>query len=200
MKNLTMALLCCACASAFATEKTMEKSSATKMSDSKMAEAKPGEAKAAIWVPRKVTHEDKKGIDSLFASMESAMMKGDAEASAALVDYPVYMVTDNSKGDAMTATWDKKKYVDEMGASMQNMPKDMKVKHERKYDFLTDNMAVVTEKNTATMGKKTETWKAASLVVKKDGKWMVKSMMEGGWGDMPGMKSAEGTGGAAGPQ
>ena len=39
------------------------------------------------------------------------------------------------------------------------------------------------------MGKTTMTWKNAQTVVLKDGKWMVKSMVEGGWGDSQGMKA-----------
>jgi hypothetical protein len=197
MKKFVTLLACCAWATAFAAG---EKPTTPAKSTTSGTEAKPGgEPKSAMmWTPPKVTHEDKKGLDTLFAGMEAAMMKGDAEASAALVDFPVYMVTDNSKGEAMTTTWDKKKYTEEMSSSQQNMPKDMKVKHERKYEFLSDNMALVSEKHMATIGKKNETWKSAALAVKKDGKWMVKSMMEGGWGDMPGMKSSEGTGGASG--
>ena len=32
------------------------------------------------------------------------------------------------------------------------------------------------------MGKQKSEWKSHSLVVNKDGKWMFKEMVEGGWG------------------
>jgi hypothetical protein len=35
-----------------------------------------------------------------------------------------------------------------------------------------------------TMGKKSVTSRNTSILVRKDGKWLVKAMMEGGWGDM----------------
>jgi hypothetical protein len=135
------------------------------------------------WTPRKVTHEDKKGIDAMLNQSEKAWKTGDIAATAALVDFPVYMVTDNSKGVVSTDTWTKDQYMTSMTEAMKNMPKDMKVKHNRKYDFLTDDMAMVYDNATMTMGKQTMNVRSASLVIKKDGKWMVKSMMEGGWGD-----------------
>ena len=56
----------------------------------------------AGWVPRKITKEqqDKKEIAALFKAMHEAGKNGDLNAAAALVDYPVLMVTDDSKGEA----------------------------------------------------------------------------------------------------
>ena len=51
---------------------------------------------------------------------------------------------------------------------------------------------MVEETNDMTMGKVKDKWTSASLVTLKDGKWMVKAMVEGGWGDaMPAAKTAE---------
>ena len=138
------------------------------------------------WTPRKVTHPDKKGIEAMLTQIDNAWMKGDIAATASMVDFPVYMVTDDSKGTVYTDSWTKDMYLTNMTETMKNMPsdmKDMKVKHNRKIDFITDDIAIVHDDAAMTMGKHTMNIRNANLVIKKDGKWMVKSMMEGGWGD-----------------
>jgi hypothetical protein len=196
MQKLFVALACCVSVTVLAAEAkaadTKAKATEVKTTDVK---STPAAAAVPLFTPRKVTTEDKKGIDALIAAEEAAMTKGDMEASAANVDFPVYMVSDNAKGEAIAVNWDKKKYVDVMTASAQNMPKDAKMKHNRKYHFLTDTMALVTDDVSSTVAKTTQSWKSASLVVKKDGKWLWKSMMMGGWGDSPMMKEdAKGAG------
>ena len=155
-------------------------------------------APSMMFTPRKVTHEDKKGLDAFFASMEAAEMKGDMATSMAMIDFPVTMLTDNAKGDGMGGSWDKKQYSDEMTATMQAMPKDMKAKHSRKYIFLSDSLAMVSDTITATLDKKPTTWKSGALMIKKDGKWMMKAMVETGWGDipMPGSSKSSGMSGS----
>ena len=137
------------------------------------------------WTPRKVTHEDKKGIEAMLTKMDNAWKTSDIAATAAVVDFPVYMVTDDSKGTVYTESWTKEMYMTNMTETMKNMSgmKDMKVKHNRKYDFITDDIAFVYDDAAMTMGKHTMNVRNSSLVIKKDGKWMIKSMVEGGWGD-----------------
>lgn len=182
MMKLALAACCCLSLSALAADKMAAPA----------APAKTAEVKAPMtFTPRKVTTEDKKGIEAMYAAHEAACMKGEWETAAASVDFPIYMVTDNAKGEVWAANWDRKQWIDDMTASMNAMPKDAKMKHDRKYTFLTNEMAMVSDTVTGTMGSKKETWKSAGLVVKKDGKWMMKSMIEGGWGDMPSAKPRE---------
>ena len=149
--------------------------------------AKPGAQGEAMggWTPRKVTHPDKKGIEAMLTQMDKAWTTGDLTATASLVDFPVYMVTDDAKGVVYTESWTKDTYTTNMTEAMKNMSgmKDMKVKHNRKYDFITDDIAFVYDDVAMTMGKHTINVRNSSLVIKKDGKWMIKSMVEGGWGD-----------------
>src|SRR6266496_5312230 len=60
----------------------------------------------AGWKPPKVTKEqaDKREIMALFRQMEDAGKKGDLEAAASLIDFPVLMVTDDSNGEARTGS------------------------------------------------------------------------------------------------
>ena len=42
--------------------------------------------------------KDKKELEAFGKAFEAAAMKGDVEAMAGMVDFPVIMLTDNSKG------------------------------------------------------------------------------------------------------
>lgn len=186
MKRIAAAAIACLWASAAMGQAKAKSPPAADESMMKKADDAKG---SVAFTPRKVTHEDKKGIEALYAEQEAAWKKGDMSAISALVDFPVYMVTDDSKGTVYTDTWNKERYATEMTEATKNMPKDMKMKHARKYFFLTDDMAMVYDSTSMTMGKQKMSWNNAELVIKKNGKWMVKSMMEGGWGDMAKAKS-----------
>jgi hypothetical protein len=132
---------------------------------------------------RKVTKEDKKGVDELYKAVEDAMKKQDLNAFADLVDYPVIMLSDDSKGQVVFFPATREQFVDIMKPMMSApMPKDMKHKHTA--NFLSDDLAVTIEDNSATMGKEKGKWKAMSVLTLKDGKWKFKQFAEAGWGDM----------------
>jgi len=183
MTRLAVAAACCLWAATALAQDKMKTPGAPAKAKSEM-KTEMGAGAGMGWMPRKVTHEDKKGIEEMLTQDEAAWMKGDMAGVAANVDFPVYMVTDDSKGMVYTDAWTKDQWMKEMADAMKNMPKDMKMKHNRKYMFLTDDMAIVYDNMSATMGKQKMSWNSAELVVKKNGKWMIKSMMEGGWGDM----------------
>ncbi|MBS1151393.1 MAG: hypothetical protein H6Q89_3091 [Myxococcaceae bacterium] len=135
--------------------------------------------------PRHVTKGgDKKGIEELYKTCEEAMKKGDVDAMAARVDFPVMMMTDNAAGVPSTSMWEKQQWIDSMKKSFADMPKDMKTAKKTKATFLSDSLAMVEETNEMTMGKVKDKWTSAAIVELKDGKWMFKGMIEGGWGDM----------------
>jgi hypothetical protein len=50
---------------------------------------------------------------------------------------------------------------------------------------LTDSLAQVVSEYSMTMGGHKMSWKSSELLVRKNGKWLIKTMTEGGWGDMP---------------
>jgi hypothetical protein len=139
----------------------------------------------AGWVPRKVTAEqkDKKEIAALFKAMHEAGKAGDLNAAAALVDFPVLMVTDDSKGEASAESWTKEHWMEVMAPFYKPMP-GMKMTDKPTIFLLTDSLASVDNQWTMTMGNKKTTGRSASLLVRKDGQWRIKSMAEGGWGDM----------------
>ncbi len=153
----------------------------------------------AAWAPPKVKKEqaDKKEILALFKSMEAAEKKGDLEAAAALVDFPVLMVTDDSKGQAMSGTWDKEKWTKVMEPFYKHPMQGVKVTHKADIFMISDSLASVDDQATITHGAKTIRARNSTLLVRKDGRWSVKAMIEGGWGDLMKEQPAGATEGVA---
>lgn len=137
------------------------------------------------WRPPKVKSEkqDRAEIAKLFKTMEAAGKKGDVEAAANLIDFPVLMLTDDSKGEAHGGAWTREQWVKEMAPFYKPMP-DMKVKEKPTVFLMTDSLATVTNVATITMGKeKPFTTRNSMLLARVGGEWKVKAMVEGGWGD-----------------
>jgi hypothetical protein len=159
------------------------------------------------WKPPKLTQEkkDKQEIHALFQRMEQAGKKGDLEAATALVDFPVLMVTDDSKGEAHSVAWSREQWTEAM-KPFYAKPMNMAVKHNPTISVLSDSLATVVDKGSFKMGGKTVKTRSSSLLVKRGGEWKIKSMAEGGWGDSMNAAMAKGasqsaTGtGAAEPQ
>src|SRR6266568_3953383 len=79
-------------------------------------DTKDTKAPLAGWVPRKVTNDqqDRKEIAALSKAMHAAAKNGDLTAAVALVDFPVLMVTDDSKGEAPAESWTREKWMEVM--------------------------------------------------------------------------------------
>ena len=158
--------------------------------DTPAAGSAPDMSKAGPWT-RPVKNPDKKGVDQLFKAMQDAWMKGDVDAVAEYVDFPVVMQTDDSKGEAhqMLATRDQ--WVSMMKS--MSMPKEPKPKlsHKHQVTFLSETLAVAIEDTSMSAPKKAK-WKSMSVLTKKDGAWKIKEMAQAGWGDMaPAQTAAE---------
>jgi uncharacterized protein (TIGR02246 family) len=133
---------------------------------------------------RPVTKEDKKGVDALYKAMEDAWKKGDADAVAENVDFPVIMMSDDSSGKVQHFEASRDQWIGMMKPMLANMPKDAKMTHKHTPYFLSDDLAISIEEISMTMGKTKGKWKAMSVLTLRDGKWKVKQMTEAGWGDM----------------
>jgi len=139
----------------------------------------------AGWVPRKVTkdQQDRKEITALSKAMHAAAQSGDVTAAAALVDFPVLMVTDDSKGEAMADSWTREKWMEVMAPFYKPMP-GVKMSEKPTIFLLTDSLASLDNQWTMTAGNKTTSGRSSMILVRKEGQWRIKSMVEGGWGDM----------------
>jgi hypothetical protein len=148
---------------------------------------------------RAVTKADKKGVDDLYKAFEDAMKKGDVNAAADLVDFPVIMLSDDSKGVEKHFNATREQWIAIFTPFAANMPKDMKMSSKHTPTFLSDTLAVSIEQTSMAGGKMKGKWAAASFLTSIDGKWKFKEMAEAGWGDMaaPGPAAAPGKAAAA---
>jgi uncharacterized protein (TIGR02246 family) len=139
----------------------------------------------AGWTPKKAMKEgqDRKEIAALIRAMDAAGRKGDLAAAAALVDFPVLMVTDDSKGEGSAVEWSREQWTQVM-EPFYKQPMTGKVTHKPIIFLASDSLATLNDTVTLVMGKKAMTSRNTTLLIRKNGKWLVKSMMEGGWGDM----------------
>lgn len=140
----------------------------------------------AGWKPPVIKRqaEDRKEIAALLKTMQEAGKKGDLDAAVALVDFPVLMVTDDSKGEASAEEWTKEQWVKVM-APFYKKPMPGQTRDKPTIFLITDSLASVDNEWSHTMGKQTMKGRSSMLLVRKGGKWLVRAMVEGGWGDVP---------------
>lgn len=172
--------------------------------DQKPADQKPGATSAQAPAmdltkmgpgARKPTNEKqtKQEVMEFFKQQEELGKKGDMEAALASYDFPIYMATDDLKGVPEAREYSREEYVAMMKPFYENMPKDMKVTHKPTISVLSDSLVSVIDDFTMTQGKQKITGRNTSLLVKRDGQWKWKTMVEAGYGGM----SAEGASGGA---
>ena len=140
----------------------------------------------AGWAPPRVKADakDRKEIQGGFQRMEAAGKKGDLEGAAAIIDFPVLMVTDDKKGEAAGETWSREQWVKVM-TPFYAKPMEGTLKHKPAIFLVTDSLATANVEWTMKAGGKTTTGRNALLLIRRGGEWKVKAMVEGGWGDLP---------------
>ena len=143
---------------------------------------------------RKPTNEKqtKKEVEEFFKKQEELGKKGDFEGMLTSIDFPVYMATDDLKGVPEAKEYGREEYVAMMAPMYENMPKDVKLTHKYTTSVLSDSLVSVIDDFTMTSGKQKVTGKNMSLLVKRDGQWKWKTMIEAGYGGMPGPEGASG--------
>jgi hypothetical protein len=94
------------------------------------------------------------------------------------------MATDDSKGVPSGEAWDQDRFVSTMKPFWDHMPKDYKVTDKLTTTVLSDSLVDVVDDVSMTIGKHKMASRNQTLLVKRDGKWKAKVMVEAGWGDM----------------
>ncbi len=125
----------------------------------------------------------KKEIESFLVQQEKAEKSHDFNASIDSIDFPVAMITDNSKGVVMAKEYSRDEYVAMMKPFFESMPNDMSTNYKPQITVLSDSLADVVNDYTVTIGQQSAEGRWSGLLVKKDGKWLWKTMIEAGWGD-----------------
>lgn len=161
----------------------------------------PSNDPMAGWKPRKVTKEaqDRKEIDALLKAMDEAGKKGDVEAAAALIDFPVLMVTDDSKGEAMGGPWTREEWIQRMSPMYARPMTGMTIAHRPTVFLVSDSLATVSDQWTMTVKGTKISGRSSMIAVRIGGEWKAKAMMESGWGDSMDAEAGAATGGSAQP-
>ena len=141
----------------------------------------------------------KQEIDAFLKTQEQSMKEGDLNASLAGIAFPVLMVTDDAQGKVTAREFSREEYVTMMKPFFENRPKDMVVTHKYAVTVLSDALAGVACDYTMTMGKQKVSGRSDGLLIKQDGKWMWKVMVEAGWGSLESQKAAKPPAGKAAP-
>jgi hypothetical protein len=142
----------------------------------------------AGWTPPVVKNEkkDRQEIEAHLKKMEAASTKGDIDAAAALIDFPILMVTDNSRGEGGGEAWTREQWLQVMRPYYAKpMPPGTTTHGKRTIVLISDSLALVGAGWTMKMGPKKASGTSGLLLVRKAGEWKAKAMVEGGWGDMP---------------
>jgi hypothetical protein len=130
--------------------------------------------------------KEKKELDAFVKSWQETAKKADADALAKMVDFPVMMMTDNAKGEFSTMEMTHDQWVATMKPGLEKMrdAKDTKMTHKVTCDVLSDDLASCDSETAVQMGKTKGNYYGESTLIRVNGVWKMKMMMEAGWGDM----------------
>jgi hypothetical protein len=128
--------------------------------------------------------QTKKDVSDFVNGQEALEAKGDVATLLAHVDFPVTMVTDDSKGNPSAMVVDEPTYEAMMKPFWQNFPTDMKMTNKLTISVLSDSLANVIDDFSMTTDGHTLSGRNQSIVVKSGGMWKWKVLTEAGWGDM----------------
>ncbi|MEU3600938.1 nuclear transport factor 2 family protein [Streptomyces sp. NPDC006798] len=129
------------------------------------------------------TADDLASIDAWFADYDAAAARRDVEAMADRAVFPLNLVSDNEAGDAATAQWDRRQFIETMTYVMGDGSEDIGFESVRTPVFLSAAMAVVFTDSTMTAQGATQRLRYADILVRQGGKWAFQTMIQGGWGD-----------------
>jgi hypothetical protein len=169
--------LCCLASPTLAEEKKKGAAAPNAASAPEASEAAPAARKP---VSEATTKQE---VTAFFDQEEALMKKHDFETALSHIDFPLYMVTDDSKGVPLARSASREDYVKEMKPYWDHMPADMKTTHKRTLTVLSASLVSVSDEYRVQMGGKSMSGRNQALLVKRDGQWKWKQMAEAGWGD-----------------
>lgn len=133
----------------------------------------------ALFTP---SQADVDGVMEWFKKCDSLVASHDVGALVTQAHFPITVITDDSQGECVTQHWDE----DAFRASLENNESNPSttIENSRQPIFLNQNLAVVVTESTVTTGDNVQRMRYADVLVKKNGEWKFKSMIQAGWGDM----------------
>lgn len=125
---------------------------------------------------------DIKSVETWFKNYDALVKTNTAKEMIKEADLPITVVTDDSNGNCVTQQWDK----DAFQASIEGNASDSNtsIKNDRQFHFLNQNLVIAITESTVTTEGTVQRMKYADVLVKRDGNWKFKCMIQTGWGDM----------------
>jgi hypothetical protein len=132
------------------------------------------------------TAEDIAGVEAWFAEYDSYATNADVERMADMAMFPLNVVSDSDEsGNGSAAQQTRQQFVDGMSQVMGE-PGEVKMESHRTPVFLTRQLVLVISDATFTAHGDSQQVRYADLLVKRDGRWLFQTMVQGGWGDQLG--------------
>ncbi|WP_309895718.1 hypothetical protein [Archangium sp.] len=134
---------------------------------------------------RPVSSTDRAELDAFFAARQQAISTGQMDVLFAQEDYPVIFQTDDAKGQPVTFIMDHQRYLEMMSQAGPYFPDpSVQLQHgPREYIFITDSLVIAHQLDTYDFGTEKATWPSANLLIKRNGQWKNKAIIEGGFGE-----------------
>lgn len=131
------------------------------------------------------SEHDTKGLMDWFAKYQSHVLKNELDEMAAMAVFPLVVVTDGSDGNYISQDWDVATFKQAMDLTSQGVDlTTITIENNRNPIFLGENLAVVVTDAITTIAGESKQSRYADIMVKQDGAWKYKSMIQSGWGDM----------------
>ncbi len=127
--------------------------------------------------------KQKAEITEWFKNYDDLIKKMDIEAMASQAAFPITVISDEPNGNGISRHWAKEDFVKAMTNAMANTPKDLKYNTVRTPLFINENLVMVLTEWNMKANKKVTKSKYADILVKEDGKWKFKTMVQAGWGE-----------------
>lgn len=132
---------------------------------------------------RPASRPDKAGLQALCKALDEALAKGDLDAAAQWVDFPILMATDGADGEFSYTTMDRETWRRAMTERREAQPAGAKLSVTHAARQLSDTLAEIDEEHALRAGKVRTAWRSSALAVKRQGRWKLKMLTEAGWGD-----------------
>ena len=131
------------------------------------------------------SEQDTKSLMEWFAKYQSHVLKNELDEMAAMAVFPLVVVTDDSDGNYVSQDWDIATFKQAMDLTSQGVDlASITIENNRNPIFLGENLAVVITDAVTTISGQSNQSRYADIMVKQDGEWKYKSMIQSGWGDM----------------
>lgn len=138
---------------------------------------------ASSITPFQPTDKQQAEITAWFQRYDALTQKGDLEGMASEASFPLTVISDDSQGNGVSQTWTRADFIRVMNDVTAHTPKDLKFDTTRTALMLNENLAVVMTEWRMDDESTPMTTKYADVLVKENGAWKFKTMVQGGWGD-----------------